>query len=39
MTSKLYLTKRRNGYYDVGFVEGNYPEWGTKICLMLISEK
>jgi hypothetical protein len=29
MTSKLYLTKRRNGYYYIGFFEGNQRKWRT----------
>jgi site-specific recombinase XerD len=32
MTSKLYLTKRRNGYYYIGFVEGNSRKWRTTKC-------
>jgi site-specific recombinase XerD len=32
MTSKLYLTKRRNGYYYIGFFEGNQRKWRTTKC-------
>jgi hypothetical protein len=32
MTSKLYLTKRRNGYYYIGFFEGNTRKWRTAKC-------
>ena len=32
MTSKLYLTKRRNGYYYIGFFEGNSRKWKTTSC-------
>ncbi len=32
MTSKLYLTKRRNGYYYIGFFEGNQRKWKTTKC-------
>jgi site-specific recombinase XerD len=32
MTSKLYLTKRRNGYYYIGFFEGNHRKWKTTSC-------
>jgi len=32
MTSELYLTKRRKGYYYIGFFEGNYGEWRTTKC-------
>jgi integrase/recombinase XerC len=32
MTSKLYLTKRRNGYYYIGFFEGNHRKWKTTKC-------
>jgi site-specific recombinase XerD len=32
MTSKLYLTKRRNGYYYIGFFEGNHRRWKTTKC-------
>ena len=32
MTSKLYLTKRRNGYYYIGFFEENHRKWKTTKC-------
>ena len=32
MASKLYLTKRRNGYYYIGFFEGNHRKWRTTKC-------
>jgi site-specific recombinase XerD len=32
MTSKLYLTKRKNGYYYIGFFEGNRRKWKTTKC-------
>jgi len=32
MTSKLYLTKRRNGYYYIGFFEGHSRKWRTTKC-------
>ncbi len=27
MTPNLYLTKRRNGHYCIGFFEGNHRKW------------
>lgn len=32
MTSKLYLTKRRNGYYYIGYFEGGSRKWRTTKC-------
>ena len=32
MTSKLYLTKRRDEYYYIGFCEGNHRKWKTTKC-------
>jgi len=32
MTPKLYLTKRRNGYYYIGFFEGHSRKWRTTKC-------
>jgi hypothetical protein len=32
MTSKVYLTKRRNGYYYIGFFEGSSRKWRTTKC-------